>query len=443
MRCRDRILALAFLSAASAAAQPAGDLDSIIARLDKLEAENQVLRNEIASLREEVNRIRNAARSVTIEERLDIHERRIEEHAQTKVETMQKFPVRLTGMMLANVFRNTSHAGGLDTPLLAIPEPGRASAGLSFRQSVIGLEYRGGATFLGGRVRGTVFMDFFDGLTQTSFGPMRMRTASIELDWKTRSLSFVQDKPLISPRDPTTFSYVGISPLTGSGNLWRWQPQVRFEQRVAFTESTTFRAQAALYQTSEEAGYDAPTVPAYLERRRPGLEGRFELARVWNVERRIELAAGFHTSQTHAMGFSLPSRLVSLDWLASPSRWFAFSGTFYSGKNIHHFGVLRQGFFRLPDGSFRVVHSKGGWGQITFPVNSRLSVNIFSGVHDDRNRDLPATGIGSNKTAAANLVYRLAPNVMLSLEAMQIRTSHLQRPVRRMNRYDLSVAYLF
>lgn len=443
MRCRDRLIALAFLSAAAAVAQPAGDLDGILARLDKLEAENRALRNEIASLREEVNRIRGVARPLTIEERLDIHERRIEEQAQTKVETMQKFPIRLTGMALANVFRNTRHASGLDTPLAASAEPGRASAGLSFRQSVIGLEYRGGATFLGGRVRGTVFMDFFDGLTQTTFGPMRMRTASIELDWKTRSLSFVQEKPLISPRDPTTFSYVGISPLTGSGNLWRWQPQVRVEQRFALAEATSFRAQAALYQTSEEAGYDAPTVPAYLERRRPGLEGRFELAHRWREERRLEVAGGFHTSQTHVMGFSLPSRLLSLDWLVSPSRFFEFSGTFYSGKNIHHFGVLRQGFFRLPDGSFRVVHSKGGWGQITFPVSSRLSFNVFSGVHDDRNRDLPPTGIGSNTTAAANMMYRLAPNVMLSLEAMQIRTNHLHRPERRVNRYDVSVAYLF
>jgi hypothetical protein len=429
--------------AAGAGAQPAPTLDGILARLEKVEADKRALENEIASLREEVQRLRDAGRPLRIEERLDIHDRRIEEHAQTKVETLHKYPVRLSGMALANVFRNTSHANNLDTPLSAAAEPGRSTGGLSFRQSVIGLEYHGGATLLGGQVHGSVFMDFFDGLAQTSFGPMRMRTATVELEWKTRTLSFAQEKPLIAPRDPTTLSYGGVSPLTASGNLWRWQPQIRLEQRVALGGATMFRAQGALYQTSEDAGYDGPTTAAYLERRRPGLQGRFELSHRWNVERRAEVAGSFHTSQSHVAGFSLPSRLASVDWLLSPARFFEFSGTFFSGKNIHHFGALRQGLTLLPDGTLRVVESKGGWGQLAFPVTDRLSFHIFGGIHDDRNRDLAPGGIGDNRTGAVNLMYRLAPNVMLGLEAMQIRTDRLNHGVTRINRYDLSVAYLF
>ena len=57
---------------------------------------------------------------------------------------------------------------------------------------------------------------------------------NLSMDWKNQSLSVGQDKPLISFREPTSLSQVGVSAFTSAGNLWLWQPQVRFEQRAAF-----------------------------------------------------------------------------------------------------------------------------------------------------------------------------------------------------------------
>jgi hypothetical protein len=48
-----------------------------------------------------------------------------------------------------------------------------------------------------------------------------------------------------------------------------------------------------------------------------------------------------------------------------------------------------------------------------------------------------------NRTGAANVQYRIAPNVIVSLEALQIRTTHLESGLFKNNRYDLAVAYLF
>ena len=42
-----------------------------------------------------------------------------------------------------------------------------------------------------------------------------------------------------------------------------------------------------------------------------------------------------------------------------------------------------------------------------------------------------------------NLYYRLAPNVLLGLEASQLRTVYLVNGVRINNHYDLALAYLF
>jgi hypothetical protein len=72
-----------------------------------------------------------------------------------------------------------------------------------------------------------------------------------------------------------------------------------------------------------------------------------------------------------------------------------------------------------------------------------LTFNVFSGMQDDRDSDLVQGNIGRNLQAAANAMFRLAPNVVLSFEALQIRTTPVGGATRHNNRYDLAIAYLF
>ncbi len=420
------------------AAQPADVPGGVLERLARLEEDNRALRREIAELRKE-----SAARApAAMEERLEIQERRIEEHSQTKVEAGQSFPVRLSGVLVANVFHNGRHAAGLDTPVAASRNPGRAAAGLSFRQSIVGFEYRGPATLWGGQVHGSVFFDFFDGLAESTFPPARLRTAVLAVDWSTRSLSVGLDKPLFSRRDPSTFSYAGVSPLTGSGNLWRWQPQIRFEQRLKVSAATLLSAQAAVVQTTEESGLPAGLSTALLERRRPGFQGRLQIGHRFDETRRLEIAPAVHVSESHFAGTGLRSSLFALDFFANPWSRLELSGVFFTGQNVHHFGALRQSYFTRA-GRIEPVRSRGGWGQFSVPLASRFTLNVFGGIHDDRNSDITQGGIGVNRTGAANIMYRAAPNVFLTLEALQLRTTYLGAGTKTNNRYDLAVAYLF
>jgi hypothetical protein len=459
-----RVVTLAALLFTGLAHAQPSQIDEVIGRLTRLELENDRLRTELAQVRQQLESMRTAAIpqnldkpetaapapqiagpaiKATTEERLEIAERRIDEQAQTKVEASQRLPVRLSGMLLANLYRNGPHSGTADVPPVAASIATRRSAGLTFRQSILGLEYIGTQTILGARVRGALFGDFFEGLTESTSGysPLRIRVANVALDWTSTSLSFAVDKPLFSPRDPSSFSFFGIAPLTAAGNLWRWQPQLRVEKRFSLTTRDRLRAQGALLQTYEELsvelGYRYP-----IERRRPALQGRFEYSHSFDEQRRVEIASSVHTSTTHAAGASVPSRLLSIDWFLNPWSKLEFSGTFFGGRNIHHFGALRQGFVMHPDGSVLPVHSRGGWAQLAVPATPRLTFNVFGGIHDDRNRDL-YDGIGSNRSQAANIQYRIAPNVILSLEAMQIRTNYLHTGLSKNNRYDLAVAYLF
>lgn len=415
------------LAAVPLAAQ---DLAAILARLEKLESENRELKQEVKQLREMMEG------KPSVPERLEIAERRVDEQAQTKVEAANKFPLTLTGMALFQTFYNTRGANGVDVGTQAAVTPGRAAAGASVRQSVIGLKYHGPATFLGGKVSGSMYMDFWDGTTEGATPPWRIRTTDITVDWATRSVSAGLMRPLISPNDPSSLAYVGISPLTSAGNLWRWQPQVRFEQRAGW-----FKGQAALMQTSE----DSTGAPANLlaNRRRPGLELRGVMGKSFSRDRSFEIGVGGHWSESRVGGQKLPSRIASLDWSISPFSRMTVSGLFFTGENVHHLGALRQSFRIAANGFVTTVHSNGGWGQISVPATERLTFNWFAGIHDDRDSDLNRGQNGRNRNAGGNVMFKMAPNVVLSFEGIQIRSNYIGIANRRFNRYDLAIAYLF
>lgn len=420
-------------------AQSPADWRSVLDRLDRLEQENSLLRQQVNDLR---TRVAELNPQVELE-RLEIAERRIKEQAQTKVESSQRFPIRVTGMALFNTFLNSRFSGGAQNPPLASRARGEANGGATLRQTVLGLQFQGPTSVWGGKVRGTLFADFFSGPGDSLNQQARIRTASIEVDWKSRSILVGQEKPIFAPREPNSLAQVGISPLTGAGNLWRWQPQLRFEQRFRLGEATRLTAQLGFIETSEETTIVPSEYSSSVSRRRPGLEGRFELSHALDETRRIEFAPGFHTSTTHVLGASVPSNLFSLDWFANPWRKLEFSGAFFSGQNVGHFGAPRQGFTIRYHDSVTPVHSRGGWGQFTLKAAPRLSFNVMAGRHDDRNSDLLPGQIGKNTAGAVNLMYRLAPNVILSLEAQQVRTDYLEIGNRINNHYDLAVAYLF
>jgi hypothetical protein len=285
-------------------------------------------------------------------------------------------------------------------------------------------------------------MDFFAG-TGTPFNSLlHLRIATIDLTWKNTTVSVGQDKPLISPREPSSLAQVGLSPLTGAGNLWDWQPQIRVEQRFNFGESTGLRAQAGVYETSE--AYPGTLPPEYagtLERARPGYEGRLEFFHQ-DGKRRFEIAPGFHLSTTHVAESSVDSRIVSLDWLVRPAAMVEFTGEFFHGQNVSPLGA-RGGFDILPNEEVIPVHSQGEWGQIALFPTARLSFHVYAGEQHDRASDLAPGSVNRNLVYAGNLMYKLAPNVLAALEASQARTQYLGSVLRMNNHYDLALAYLF
>src|SRR5882762_862651 len=146
-----------------AQAQSAPDLQQILERLNRLESENRELREQVRELREQMRAVAAPAPVEKLEERTEIQERRTDELAQVKVEASQRFPIRLTGMALVNAFYNSKQNGGVHNPTVASVGRGDTVGGATFRQSIIGLDYRGPQTLWGGKIHGSVFVDFFTG----------------------------------------------------------------------------------------------------------------------------------------------------------------------------------------------------------------------------------------------------------------------------------------
>jgi hypothetical protein len=431
------------------AAQSSPEIAKILERLERLERENRELADEVRGLRAELGLRPGAVpptpAAASIPERVEIVETRVQEQAQTKVEAAQKFPIRITGMALFNAFSNSRANNDSDYPGIAAPNAYHRS-GATFRQSVIGLDFRGPRTVAGGTVSGSLFIDLYGGAGTSLNEMMRLRTASLEIDWGSRSLTVGLEKPIFNPRDPASLARVGVSPLTGAGNLWLWLPQARFQQKVKWSESGGLIGQIGVVQTREVGPYDSNVTAPEMERLRPGLEGRLEWYQRFGEDRRIEIAPGFHTSKTHVGGFSVPSNVFSLDWLIAPWRAVEFTGVFYTGENVAHFGLggSRQGYSYVAGVSkARPIHTFGGWGQFTLKPASRLALHLFTGQMDDRDSELRRGALGKTIVWGGNVYYHLASNVIAAFEATQTRSRYIGTSLLHNHHYDLSLAYLF
>jgi hypothetical protein len=157
----------------------------------------------------------------------------------------------------------------------------------------------------------------------------------------------------------------------------------------------------------------------------------------------VEVAPGFHISTSHVGGASVSSQIASLDWMIVPNSHLQVSGTAFTGQNVSSLGALPNAFTVTPTGQIRPVDSSGGWTQISVPITNRLTLNVFSGLQSDAATNIEPGYTVRNLSYASNLMYRLGPNVLLSLEGMQSRLRSAAGATQLQNHYDLAVGYLF
>ena len=443
MRIKDRhyglLLTLCVVIPRVLAAQDQTGMQQILQRLDRLEQENRTLSAEVSALRSELAAARGSSPAaplastqdptadeqavpVPLEERVAVEEQRTADQAQAKVEAAHRLPITLTGMVLFNAFMNGRASGGQQDPVAASSLDSHSGSGASVSQSLLGFNFQGPQIAGGGQVSGQLHLDFWGGSSSSLNHLIRLRVATLAIDWKNQSIVVGQDKPIVSPRDPTSLAQVAVSPLAAAGNLWLWQPQVRFEQRFALGDSAGIRARVGVYETSESRQDATTEYASTLSSARPGFEGRFEFWRKFGEHARIEIAPGFHTSETHVAGVSVPSRLFTVDWLIQPMAKVQFTGLFFTGENASVIGGLPGGFTIFPSNLIQSVGATGGWAQLSYLATSRLTFNFYGGQEGHNAADLLAWEITRNLEYAGNAIYKLGSNVLLG--ARNVSGSH-------------------
>jgi hypothetical protein len=444
-------------------------------------------RRELLELRQEVNQLRSsvvalqpagapgaersqpptlldsdtelADRLMRVEDQVEIHASQIREQAQTKVESDSRFKVRLFGTVLYNSFFNTH-----DTAEAAVPTVAPASSvrvpnggdnfGATLRQTSFGFAMTGPR--LGdARLSADVDFDFYGGAPGVYgtdvLGALRMRTAMARLDGNRTSLALGLMSPMISPLSPNSLAAVYYPAFGDSGNLWQWLPQVTLEHRMPVNESGGLVLQGGLMMPFGENFYGKS-----LEGK-PGYESRVAFAQEVGSDKRREIGIGgyIHPRQ-FGFGRTIDSYAMTADWLIPVTGWLDVSGESYYGQSI----TLRSpsggdisdlfafsGGIDDPGGTFRGIHSAGGWIQLRAQATPKLEFNAAYGIDDPRNRDIFAGLVRNavwlrNRTFSLNSIYQLRSNFLVSLEYRRLSTVYPDAS-RTNDHFNLAIGYLF
>lgn len=410
-----------------------------------------------------------AARVAKLEEQYDLLTGKIDDQYQTKVESGSKYRVRLSGLVLMNLFTNRGAVENADLPgLVDGPDAlGRAnSTGLSLRQSQIGMEVFG-PEVAGARTRGDVQVDFAGGSPLTAngvaFGLLRLRTATLHLDWPHTSVVAGQDAPFFSALSPTSFATVAEPAFAYAGNLWTWIPQIRVEHRLTLSEDSSVILQAGILDgLSGEAPLSYARTPQAGEfSRQPGYAARTAWSHNLFGQTMTFGAGGYYSRQNWGFGRNIDGWAGTLDWTAPLGPRFSLSGEFYRGRALGGLGgglyhsALFTGYPTDPTTRARGLDAIGGWSQLKFRASAKVEFNLAAGqdnpfANEIRAFPYSAYGVGllssplmRNQSELFNVIYRPRSDLVFSAEYRHISTFETDNSRYTADHVNLVMGILF
>ena len=445
-------------------------------QLNDSRRESDELRRELAALRQEVNALRAAPSSLpapapeqalALEEERQLLEAKVDDQYQTKVESSSKYRVKLSGMVVANVFSNQGSVDQLELPGQVEPRsPGesKGSFGASVRQSIFGLDVDG-PTLWGARTHGDVRVDFFGGLPPTGEGALsgivRLRTANFKLEWANHSVTVGQDVPFISPLNPTSLASTAYPAFYYSGNIWNWTPQIHNDHRFTVAPATQIELQWGVMNplTGDNLANPQERRPNAGEQgRMPAYAARLGLKRNPGARQATAGVGAYYSRQRWGYTRRADAWAATADWDLPFARWFALSGELYRGRAMAGLGgglsssVLLNGALDSPATSVLPTDTAGGWTQLKFKPLQKIEFNgAFGGdfpfSNPRRTGYFAIAGEGSqpfrNTSGMANVIVQPRTNLLFSLEYRKLWTSPFDAPQRRASHISLGAGILF
>ncbi len=457
-------------------------------KLDSMQASLQVSRNvpqdrpgnQMAPDSESAGVEKDEQRIAKLEEDQQLLAGKIDEQYQTKIESASKYRVKLSGLILMNLFSNRGNVDYFEIPGIALPTTASltggntgGSFGATIRQSELGLEVFG-PTIAGARTQGHFVADFLGDFPDTvngfSAGTLRLRTGTVRLDWPRTSIIAGQDDLFLSPVYPTSFASLGIPALSYAGNLWAWVPQVRVEHRLIASDSSTVTISGGILDplTGELPTNEFLRAPGAGESaRQPAYGGRLAWKHQVFGEPLTIGMGGHYSRQSWGLNHKINGWAGITDVVIPFGKHFNLSGMFYRGEAIGAFGaaagrtVLVNGPLTDPATAVKGTQSTGGWAQFKFKPVANLEFNAAAGQDGVPAREVRgftfspfnAQGIPlvsyfpgnltRNRAEFVNFIYRPRSNLLFSAEFRTLRTFTIEGHSDRANQINLMMGVLF
>lgn len=409
-----------------------------------------------------------SARIDRLAENQQLLEDKINDQHQTKVESGSKYPVRLSGIVLLNLFGNRGNVDNQDFPGVAeSPDllSSKGTFGGSLRQSQIGLEAFG-PKIAGARTSADIRFDFAGGFTDApngaTMGHVRLRTGTIRFDWANTSIVAGQDTLFFAPLAASSLAQIAVPPLSYAGKLWAWVPQLRVEHHVNFSENSSVLLQAAVLDSvsGDIPDEESENYPSWGEQSGyPAVAARVawthkSFGQSWTLG-----TGGFYGRQDWGFGRKVDGWAFTTDLSVPLGQFFTSSSEFYRGRAVGGLGggigqsiLFSSPSLANPATSVHGLDSMGGWSQLKFKPAPKWEVNGAFGIDNpfaSELRKYPAsTGyyedkIGRNFAWFTNFIYQPRSDVLFSTEFRRIRTGVLDGEVNTANHINFSVGYLF
>lgn len=437
-------------------------------------APGQYAASSFSALPQNDGRKQEQTQTVSIEERVSRLEEgsqlqagKIDEQYQTKVESASKYPVRLSGIALLNLFSNRGTVDNQDVPSIALAPSAfdaKGNFGGTLRQSEVGLEVFG-PRLAGARTTGDIQFDLGGGFPTTdngvTAGLFRLRTATMRMDWSRTSVVAGQDNIFFSPLSPTSFASLIVPALNYAGNLWAWVPQVRVEHRFDLSAVSNVTLEGGVLDnlTGETPPFQSQRVPQAGERSsQPGYAVRVAWTRSTLGQPMTFGLGGYYSRQDWGFNRHVDGWAGTADWDVPFGRLISVTGEFYIGDAVGGLGggigrtVVISGSLTDPTTQVRGLDAVGGWSQLTFKPTSRWEFNGAFGLDSARAEDLrafpfspsnPYSTPARNRVTFVNFVYRPFSNLLFSAEYRRLRTFQINGSSPAADQVNLTMGVLF
>ena len=400
---------------------------------------------------------KKSGHAASLEEEYQLLSGKVDDQYQTKVESASKYRMRLSGIVLMNLVSNQGALDNIDLPTLAYARPPGGSGGsfgATLRQSEIGFEAFG-PTVAGAKTRADLQLDLAGGFPAIpngiNSGLVRLRTATMRMDWTNTSVVVGQDTIFFSPNSPTSFASLAIPALTYAGNLWSWVPQIRVEHRVALGEESSLVFQGGILDpvSGEVPGYVPGETPGtgYYRQAGPGEASRqpaygTRIAWTRNVfGQPLQVGVGgFYSRQDYGFSRSVDGWAGMTDIDLPLNHQFSLSGKFYRGRAIGGlYGAFGQSVLFSGDPTYlntqvQALDSIGGWAQLKYRPATKWEFNAAFGMDNPYASDLKYFAypvsygdptLARNQGSFVNMIYRPRSDLLFSAEYRHLTTYSL------------------